>query len=188
MPFVSVIVMPFAMLAMILIPFGLDGWAFAVMGKGLTAMIAVADWFSALSPIDSVGLIPPGAVVAVTIALVLATLPTTWLRIAAVPAALAGLLMIAGRTLPQVLVSEDARLVATRTEDDALAVNRARPNAFTTEDWHRPLKAPPIEKPERAPAAAQAEALVGQFRCAGPSCMARTASGALVAHAADTAS
>jgi hypothetical protein len=40
------------MLAMILMPFGLDGWAFAIMGKGLTVMIAIADWFSALSPID----------------------------------------------------------------------------------------------------------------------------------------
>ena len=43
MPFVSVMVMPFAMFAMILMPFGLDGWAFAVMGKGLSAMIAMAE-------------------------------------------------------------------------------------------------------------------------------------------------
>ena len=58
MPFVSVMVMPFALFAMMLMPFGLDGWAFWVMGKGLTAMIAVANWFSELSPLDSVGLVP----------------------------------------------------------------------------------------------------------------------------------
>ena len=189
MPFVSVIVMPFAMLAMILMPFGLDGWAFAVMGKGLTAMLAIADWFSALSPIDSVGLIPAGAVIAVTIALVLATLPTTWLRIAAVPAALAGLLMISGRTLPHVLVSEDARLVATRSHD-ALSVNRARPNAFTTEDWQRTMKAETIVKPSIAAAdvPASPEPIVGQFRCSGAVCIARTQDGVVVAHVSDTAS
>ena len=190
MPFVSAIVMPFAMLAMILMPFGLDGWAFAVMGKGLTAMIAIADWFSALSPIDAVGLMPASAVIAVTIALVLATLPTTWLRLAAVPAALAGLLMIGERTLPQVLVSEDGRLVATRSDDNALAVNRARPNTFTTEDWQRALKAATIVKPDSAAAdaPAPAEPLVGQFRCSGTSCVARTPDGVVVAHVADTAS
>ena len=99
MPFVSVMVMPFAMFAMILMPFGLDGPAFWVMGKGLSAMIAVADWFSALSPIDSVGLVPAAAVVVLTIALVLATLPTTWLRIAALPVALAGLAIVSARAL-----------------------------------------------------------------------------------------
>ena len=73
-------VMPFALIAMVLMPFGLDGWALWVMGKGLTAMIAVANWFSQLSPLDSVGLVPVGAVIVLTVALVLATLPTTWLR------------------------------------------------------------------------------------------------------------
>ena len=99
MPFVSVMVMPFAMFGMILMPFGLDGWAFWVMGKGLSAMIAVANWFSELSPIDSVGLVPAAAVVVLTIALVLATLPTTWLRLAALPVALAGLAIVSTRTL-----------------------------------------------------------------------------------------
>ena len=141
MPFVSVMVMPFAMFGMILMPFGLDGWAFWVMGKGLSAMIAVANWFSELSPIDSVGLVPAAAVVVLTIALVLATLPTTWLRIAALPVALAGLAIVSTRTLPDAVVSEDGRLVAIRTSDGALAVNRTRPNAFTTEDWQKALMA-----------------------------------------------
>jgi len=145
-PFVSVMVMPFAMFAMILMPFGLDGWAFAVMGKGLSAMIAVANWFSALSPIDSVGLVPVGAVIVFTIALVLATLPTTWLRIGALPVALAGLAIVFGRTLPDAVVSEDGRLIAVRTADGALAVSRARPNAFTTEDWQKALMAGNVVK------------------------------------------
>jgi competence protein ComEC len=186
-PFVSVMVMPFAMFAMILMPFGLDGWAFAVMGKGLSAMIAVANWFSALSPIDSVGLVPLSAVIVLTVALVLATLPTTWLRIAALPLALAGLAIVSGRTLPDAVVSEDGRLVAIRTNDGALAVSRARPNAFTTEDWQKALMAGAVIKPESIvpPDGPRPFSTINdRFRCSGDVCVARTASGAIVAYTA----
>jgi competence protein ComEC len=186
-PFVSVMVMPFAMFAMILMPFGLDGWAFAVMGKGLSAMIAVANWFSALSPIDSVGLVPVAAVIVLTIALVLATLPTTWLRIAALPVALAGLAIVSGRALPDTVISEDGRLVAVRTADGALAVSRTRPNAFTTEDWQKALMADTVVKPENVAAAATPRTLPpinNRFRCDGQVCFARAANGAVVAYTA----
>ena len=90
MPFVSVMVMPFAMFAMILMPFGLDGWAFCGDGQG-----AVGDdrggelVFRSCRRSTRSGWFPVAAVIVLTIALVLATLPTTWLRIAALPMALA---------------------------------------------------------------------------------------------------
>lgn len=189
MPIVSVVVMPFALIGMVLMPFGLDQWAFAVMGKGLTAMIAVAEWFSQMSPIDAVGLVPEGAVIVLTLALVLATLPTTWLRIAAVPFLAAGLTIVAMRTLPDALVSEDGRLVAMRADDDSIAVNRTRPNAFTIEDWQRALAAGTVAKPKNETAAdlpASVSANEG-FHCTDTICMARSAKGALVVHAANAA-
>jgi len=190
MPIVSALVMPFALLGMVLMPFGLDQWAFAVMGKGISAMIAVAQWFSAMSPVDAVGPIPASAVVVLTLALVLATLPTTWLRLAAVPFLLAGLLTVTTRTLPDVLISEDGRLVAIRT-GEAVAVNRARPSAFTTEDWQRALMAKDVLKPKDGAAAdpptpAPDDGFDG-FVCAGDACVARTTGEALVAYAATAA-
>jgi competence protein ComEC len=179
-------VMPFAMFAMILMPFGLDGWAFWVMGKGLSAMIAVADWFSELSPIDSVGLIPVIAVIVFTVALVLATLPTTWLRIAAFPVALAGLAIVSARSLPDAIISEDGRLIGVRTGDGALAVSRARPNGFTTEDWQKALMAETVVKPKNLapPDSPRPRPPLGErFNCNGDLCLARTAGGAIVAYA-----
>jgi competence protein ComEC len=187
MPIVSVLVMPFALLGMVLMPFGLDQWAFAVMGKGLTAMIAVARWFSALSPVDSVGLVPASGVLALTAALIAATLPTTWLRLVAIPIALAGVVLIATRSLPGVLVSEDGRQVAVRMADGAIAVNRARPNLFTTEDWQRALAAEAIVKPKDVGAGEVGAAGGEGFRCSGDACAARTPTGSLVAHAANAA-
>lgn len=184
MPIVSVLVMPFALLGVMLMPFGLDGWAFAVMGKGLAAMLAVSAWFSELTPIDAVGLVPAVAVAVLTVALVVATLPTTWLRLAAIPIALAGIAVIGARTLPDVLVSEDGRLVGLRIADGSLAVNRARPNAFTTEDWQRAMQTPTVVKPaasDEPPAPDKAG-----FRCRDDACTASAASGALIVHASGT--
>jgi competence protein ComEC len=185
MPIVSVLVMPFALLGIILMPFGLDGWAFAVMGEGLKAMIVVSEWFSAMTPIDAVGLIPLGAVVVLTVALVLATLPTTWLRLTAVPVAVVGLLIIAGRTMPDMLLSEDGRLAAIRGEDGVIAVNRKRPSAFTTEDWQRALASVTVMKPAKVDQAELVQPAAGKatgFRCSDNACIANTTTGALVVH------
>ncbi len=107
------------------------------MGKGLTAMIAISEWISERSPVDAVGLISIQSVLLVTIALVIATMATTWLRLAAVPFALAGLLTVSDTRTPDVLISEDAHLVAMPIGGGELAINRVRSNEFTTDNWKR---------------------------------------------------
>jgi competence protein ComEC len=129
-------------------PFGLDAPFFYVMGKGLSAMIAVADWFSARSPLDAVGLVPVQAVLLTTVALIFATMTTTTrLRLAALPFAVLGLLALASAKTPDVFVSEDGRLVAVRNGRGELAANRARPNQFTVDSWKRALRAETVVPP-----------------------------------------
>lgn len=187
MPIVSVIVMPFAVFASLFMPFGLDGPFLYVMGKGLSAMIGMSEWIAALSPLDAVGLVSASSVVLVTIALVIATITTTWLRLAAIPLAVAGLLMVAQVRTPDVLISEDARLVAVPIGEEQLAVNRSRPNAFTIDNWRRALDAETVAKPHTGSdqmlvsAADAPEA--GAFRCANDLCVARHMSGKVVAQA-----
>jgi ComEC/Rec2-related protein len=147
MPIVSLLVVPFAVLAAVAMPFGLDGPFLDVMGKGITAMIVVAEWFSVRSPIDAVGLISGKSVVLLTVALIVATVATTWLRLLSLPLALAGLLTLGATRTPDVLISEDGRLVGYRTSEGLMAVNRPRPNAFTAENWKRTLQADGIRKP-----------------------------------------
>lgn len=131
-------------------PFGLDGPLFALMGKLIGGMLAISGWLSARSPVDAVGAIPAWSVILFTLALIIAALSTTWLRWAAlVPLAL-GLSLIAGRSSPDLFVSEDGKLVGL-TGEGALAVNRARPNAFTLKDWQRASAAATILKPGQKP-------------------------------------
>ncbi|MDQ2705835.1 MAG: ComEC/Rec2 family competence protein, partial [Pseudomonadota bacterium] len=148
MPVVSAVVMPFAVLGALAMPFGIDGPFFHVMGLGLSATIAIARWFSERSPADIVGLIPPASVAILTVALLVATICSTWLRIAAVPAALIGLLLLVDRPRPDLFVSEDGRLVGLDVGEGRIAVNRSRPNEFTIDNWKRAIRADEVVRPE----------------------------------------
>ncbi|MBZ9738630.1 MULTISPECIES: ComEC/Rec2 family competence protein [unclassified Mesorhizobium] len=192
MPIVSV-VMFLAVASALLMPFGLDWPALYLMGKGLTAMIAVSAWISERSPIDGVGLISRQSVLLVTVALVIATMATTRLRLAALPFALASLLTVSDTRTPDVLISEDARLVALPIGGGELAVNRARPNEFTVDNWKRALTSEAIVVPEMFDKAGGQFAIAdavnlpagAPFYCTEGVCIARHPSGAIIAHVED---
>ncbi|MER8373996.1 ComEC/Rec2 family competence protein [Mesorhizobium sp. M1406] len=193
MPIVSLVVMPFAVLSALAMPFGADGPFLYVMGKGLTAMIAMSGWISERSPVDAIGLISRQSVLLVAIALVIATMATTWLRLAALPFALAGLLTVSDTRAPDVLISEDARLVALPIGGGELAVSRARPNEFTVDNWKRALTSESIIVPEvfdegdgQFDVADAAEMPPGApFYCTSGVCVARHPSGAFIAYVED---
>lgn len=185
MPVVSLVVVPSAVVASLLMPLGLDGPFLDLMGKGLAAMIAIAQWFSTRSPIDAVGLISGWSVILITIALVVATMATTWLRIAAVPFALIGLATIGHVRTPDILVAEDAALVAMSAGDAALASNRPRPGAFVLENWKRAMQTDlvlaPVETEENTSGSADPRA----FSCTDGLCVATHHTGSVVVHTAD---
>jgi ComEC/Rec2-related protein len=205
MPFVSVLVMPFAVMAGIFMPFGLDGVFLDTMGVGLKAMISVATWFSVRSPVDAVGLVSPYAVLSLTAALVITSTATTWLRAAALPCVALGLLTVVETETPDVLVSEDGRLVGVPVGDDKLAINRARPNQFTIDNWQRALVSETVVGPADVPAngtagagnspgptriQAAGEARVSDtasFVCGDGLCTVQAPEGARIAHAANAA-
>ncbi|OQM73181.1 ComEC/Rec2 family competence protein [Manganibacter manganicus] len=196
MPVVSVVVMPFAVLSAIAMPFGADGPFLYVMGKGLSAMIAIAAWLSKHSPIDTIGLVSPQSVLLATIALVIVTMATTRLRWAMLPFAAAALLTVFWVRTPDLLVSENGKLLAMPIGGGELSVNRPRPNGFTLDNWRRAFNAETVIKPEaahllgvRLDVGVAASLLPGtSFLCANDFnglCVARHPSGAIVAWAAN---
>ncbi|MEW9808394.1 ComEC/Rec2 family competence protein [Mesorhizobium sp. ZMM04-5] len=200
MPIVSFVVMPFAVLGSLAMPFGLDGPFFQVMGIGLAWTVAIAQWFAERSPSDIVGLVPASAVAVLTVALLVATVFSTWLRLAAVPIAAAGFFLLIERPEPDLFASEDGRLVGLGI-GDGIAVNRARPSQFTADNWRRALQADAVVRPEgrQQRSAAQSADATGDgtgaaknldgaagFVCGDGLCLARHPAGATVAHALDT--
>src|SRR5690606_907671 len=74
---------------------------------------------------------------------------TTRLRLLALPLAALGFASMMDRTFPDIMISEDARLVAIRGESGTLAVNRPRPSSFSMDDWKRALLAEDVLRPSK---------------------------------------
>lgn len=139
--------MPFAVLSALAMPFGLEHWPLKIMGEGVHLMLAIARYFADLSPAERSNQ-PPcispgniGADVVVPSANPLAALIGLMLLPALV-------LLFADPPDPEILVSEDGRLVAFVGENDVLSVNRQRPNSFTTQTWQRATKSGAILRPK----------------------------------------
>lgn len=191
MPIVSLVVMPAAIFSALAMPFGIDGPFLYAMGKGLSVMMAIAEWISARSPVDAVGLVSTQSVLLVTAALAVGAMATTWLRLLCVPLAFAGIVAMDDVETPDVLVAEDGRLVAMPIGGGELAVSRARPNLFTLDNWRRALDAETVIAPEAAASAGVSVANAQDlppgtpFLCAQGLCFARHPQGPVVVTAPD---
>lgn len=148
MPLVSIFVMPFAVIATLAMPFGLEFLPLKVMGFGLKLMMDIAHWIAVRSPVDHVGMMPKSAFLLLSLGLVIACITTTWLRLFSLPLVLIGLFILVTRDIPAGMISEDARLVAIESAEDALATNRRRPNGFTINDWRSSLDRPLVLQPK----------------------------------------
>ncbi|MCY0094850.1 ComEC/Rec2 family competence protein [Hoeflea ulvae] len=160
MPLVTLVVMPAGLAAMLLMPLGLDAVPLQVMGQGLEAVIAVAHHVDGLGGNLSVGQIPLAATATAGAGLVVLVYLRSWLRLTG--AVLIGLgaafaLPPLASPMPDVLISEDGKLVAL-AGSDGLASNAARPSAFVFRQWQAALRAPPHRPPVSHAQAAAANA------------------------------
>ncbi|HEY8611838.1 MAG TPA: ComEC/Rec2 family competence protein [Roseomonas sp.] len=137
-PLTSFLVMPAGMLALFLMPLGLEGPALVAMGWGVDATLLtgriVAAWpGAALSapPIPAWGL---GLFTLGLCWLCLWWLPWRW---AGVPLMAAGLLSGLAVTPPDLLVSADGRMLAISTPSGVFAERASSGNRFTRESWLR---------------------------------------------------
>jgi competence protein ComEC len=129
-------VMPWALVAMLAMPFGLEAWPLAAMGWGVDLVHAaartVASW--------------PGAVVPTTVmpgtGLLVFALGGFWLAIwqrrwrwAGVPVMLAGLLSMLLVRAPDLLISGDGKTMAARAADGALYISTPDARGYVADTW-----------------------------------------------------
>ena len=134
-PLMGLVVMPAAVVSALLMPLGLDGVPLWVVGRGLAAILWIAQSVAGLE--GARGTVPtPGPVVLPMMALgaLFAVLWRGWGRVlGAVPVALAlGLWM--QTTRPDVLISDDGALVGVMTEAGR-ALNKQRGGSFVAGVW-----------------------------------------------------
>jgi ComEC/Rec2-related protein len=149
MPVISILVMPFALLAMLLMPFGLDHYPLLVMGQGLDWMISIATMVAGWEGEVTTGRIPDHSFMLIAAGGVLACLFRTWLAASGLVVVAAGLLVgwIGVTARPDVVISEDGRLAAMIGADVA-ATNRNKPPDFIYSQWQRALQLKDHRKPQ----------------------------------------
>lgn len=135
LPVISILVMPFAVLSLVLMPLQLDWLPLQIMGFGVLLVRHIASLVASFSPDGNPGVMPASTLILWTVALVIAVVSTTRLRWLALPFVIAGLVVFIRTPLPDILVSEDAKFVAVRLPDGKFAANRSRPPKFTGQNW-----------------------------------------------------
>ena len=136
MPVVSVLVMPAGLIALIAMPFGLDGPLWRLMGFGIDWMIAVASWVASLpGAVGRVTAFGVGALIVMTAGMIVLCLMRTRVRYAGVAIFLAGCAMAFFTTRPDVLISAGGDVVAVRTAGGKLSVLKFGGSTFTINDW-----------------------------------------------------
>ncbi|WP_191084291.1 ComEC/Rec2 family competence protein [Roseococcus microcysteis] len=173
-PLTSVLVMPAGMLALLLMPLGLEAWPLAIMGWGVRGILAVAHAVASW-PGAALSLPPPPAWGLLVTALGMCWLclwRTRW-RLWGLPAVLGGMLAGAVTPPPDALVSGDGRLFALRVEGEVFLERRPGAARFVQEAW---LRAWGASSATNLPA--QGEVAGGRITCVPDSCTLRDAAGA----------
>lgn len=168
-PITSLLVMPSALAAVLLMPFGLEGLALAPMGWGVEAILGVARLVAAW----------PGAALAVqpipAWGLALCAFGLLWLclwrtgwRLAGIPLLAMGLLSGAVDRPPDLLVSGDGRLIGLRAGEALFLQRQSGAAAFIRDDWQRRQGGGSIEALPR-----EGEMAEGVLRCRTGACALR---------------
>lgn len=137
LPVIGFIVMPFALMAAILMPFGLESLPLWVMGQGLDLVLRISDWVAAFPGARKVLGQPPG-ISAVAIAggaamVCLLAGAARWSGL--LVTALGAGLWLTAPAPPDILIERTGANVAIRTESGELVPALPRRARFSVEKW-----------------------------------------------------
>ncbi|WP_152048188.1 ComEC/Rec2 family competence protein [Aureimonas psammosilenae] len=148
LPIFSLWIMPLALLAMISMPFGIDGPFLFLLGKGLTLVFFLARELSAFMPDDPTGLITPHGLILSTAAIVAGCFLASRMRLIVIPLALAGLVLAPSRSeRPELLIFENGREAALFDADGTIRPLQRRSNQFVFDQWQRSLPSASASQP-----------------------------------------
>ena len=135
-PITAMLVMPAGLLSLALMPLHLEFLALAPMGWGIAAILWIARTVAALPQATiSVSALPDWGMVVFSLGLAWAGIWRTRLRFLGVPVMLLGLASPLWTTLPDILVSADARLIALRSGERMLVQRHSGASNFTLDAW-----------------------------------------------------
>lgn len=167
-PVMSIAVMPFALLSALAMPFGLEWWPLQIMGGGVKIVEQIAYKVASISPDINPGMIPSGALIFLSLGLVVLLFFKTRLCLFSVFFFVVGILVAVVQKPPLLLVSEDAQLVGL-IDKKTLFIGKAKPSKFIVDVWKRSYNIDAIIAP-----VAEGEQKGAQFGCSSGICRAQS--------------
>ena len=135
MPVVSIVIMPFALFSILLMPYGLEFLPLSLVSTGIEWVVEISRWVENLSPRGDTGLLPVSAMFLFSIFLICICVLKTRLRFLAVlPLALIVFVLEKPR-MPDVIVAENGRAIAIRTEENQLGLLFPGSSRFVQDIW-----------------------------------------------------
>ena len=135
-PLTGIWIMPWGMLGLLLMPLGLDGPCFVLMGYGIEVIIAAATFVAELPGAALAVPRPPLAALVATVlgGLWLCLWRTSWRRLGLVGPVL-GLLLTVLQQRPDLLIDARGQIIAVRLDDGRLALSPWKRDRWITESW-----------------------------------------------------
>jgi competence protein ComEC len=135
-PFVSLVVMPAAVAGSLLLPFGLDGPVWQLIGLGSDKVLAVARYVAEFQgSVRGVRAFGEGALLMMSLGFVMLVLIRAPIRYAGAILMAAGAMAAARPAVPDVFVDREGRHAMVRVQDGRLTLVGRSVNRFTTERW-----------------------------------------------------
>ncbi len=137
-PLTALWIMPWVVVAYLLMPFGLEVLALVPMGWGIDVLIWIARqialWPGAVNYLPAISMT---GLIAITFGGLWLTIWRGRWRFCGVMPILAGFLTMAYADPPQIVVASDARLVAVAAEDGTYVFSNSRASTFEAQIWMR---------------------------------------------------
>ena len=135
-PIMSLAVMPFALLSVVLMPFGLEAWPLAVLGQGLELVLAISDYVAGLPGAQRVvPQLPIGSAIALAIGATMLCLVRGHAKYTGALFAVAAVAFAQFNSMPDILIERTAANVAYLNADRELVFANARRGRFAAEKW-----------------------------------------------------
>ena len=134
-PLMGALVMPAAVMAACLLPFGLEGIALWVMGLGLRWILGVAQWVAEIEGARGTVLSPgPGVLPVLALGLLFLILWQGRVRVVGIAPVIFAFALWSQTERPDVLISENGALVGVMTQEGR-ALSKERGSGFVALNW-----------------------------------------------------
>jgi competence protein ComEC len=135
-PVISLAVMPFAVLSVVLMPLGLEGWPLAVLGKGLEMVLNISDQVAALPGAQRViPQVPLTSAIALALGASILCLANRQAKFAGCALLIVGFVLAQFNSFPDLLIERTAANTAFRNGSGELVFANSRRGRFAAEKW-----------------------------------------------------